>query len=88
MTGGPDMTGRPTAIEKESPMYRLMKSEKFTLDHLTSGLISFYRQTQVKHFRQFRSALGACEVANNNGRSRYYLLNESGQEFYGGTWID
>ena len=53
-------------------MYRLMKSEKFTLDHLTSGLISFYRQTQVKHFRQFRSALGACEVANNNGRSRYY----------------
>lgn len=69
-------------------MYRLMKSEKFTLDHLTSGLISFYRQTQVKHFRQFRSALGACEVANNNGRSRYYLLNESGQEYYGGTWID
>jgi hypothetical protein len=88
MTGGPDMTGRPTAIEKESPMYRLMKSEKFTLDHLTSGLISFYRQTQVKHFRQFRSAMGAYEVANNNGRSRYYLLNESGQEYYGGTWID
>ena len=88
MTGCPDMTGRTTAIEKESPMYRLMKSEKFTLDHLTSGLISFYRQTQEKHFRQLRSALGACEGANNNGRSRCYLLNESGQEYYGGTWID
>jgi len=69
-------------------MYRLMKSEKFTLDHLTAGLGSFYRQTQVKHFPQFRPALGACEVANNSGRSRYYLLNELGQEYFGGTWVD
>ena len=69
-------------------MYRLMKSEKFTLEHLTSGLTSFYRQTQIDHFQQFRSALGACEVANNHGRSRYYVLNESGQEYYSGTWID
>jgi hypothetical protein len=64
-------------------MYRLMKSEKFTLDHLTS-----YRQTQVKCFGRLRAALGACEVANNGGASRHYLLNESGQEYYGGTWID
>lgn len=69
-------------------MYRLMKSQKFTLDHLTSGLISFYRQTQVKHFRQLRSALGACAAVNKNGTSRHYLLNESGQEYYGGAWID
>jgi hypothetical protein len=69
-------------------MYRLMKSEKFTLDHLTSGLISFYRQTQVKHCQQFRPALCACEVANNSGRSRYYLLNELGQVYFSGTWID
>jgi hypothetical protein len=69
-------------------MYRLMKSEKFIMDHLTSGLISFYRQTQVKHFPLFRSALGAYEVANNNSKSRYYLLNGSGQEYFGGTWID
>ena len=69
-------------------MYRLMKSEKFTLGHPTSGLASSYRQTPVKHFQQFRTALCACEVANNSGRSRYYLLNESGQEYYGGTWID
>ena len=63
-------------------MYRLMKSETFTLDHLTSRLVSSYRRTQVEHFQQLRSALGACEVANNNGRSRYQLLNESGQEYY------
>lgn len=69
-------------------MYRLMKSEKFTLDHLTSGLVSFYRQTQVTHFQQFSPALCACELANNSGRSRYYLLNETGQEYYRGTWID
>jgi hypothetical protein len=65
-----------------------MKSEKFTLDHLTSGLVSFYRQTQVKCFVRLHAALGACEVANNGGGSRYYLLNECGQEYYGGTWID
>jgi hypothetical protein len=69
-------------------MYRLMKSEKFTLEHLTSGLTSFYRQTEIDQFQQFRFALGACEDANNHGKSRYYLLNESGQEWYGGTWID
>ena len=69
-------------------MYRLMKSEKFTLDHLTSGLVSFYRQTQVKCFERLHAALGACEVANNGGGPRYYLLNECGQEYYGGTWID
>lgn len=69
-------------------MYHLMKSEKVTLDHLTSGLVSFYRQTQGKHFARFRAGLGACEVANNAGGSRHYLLNESGQEYSGGTWID
>jgi len=68
-------------------MYRLMKSQKFPLDQ-PSGLISSYRQTRVKHFRKFRSALGACKVANNDNLSRYYLLNELGQEYYGGTWID
>jgi len=69
-------------------MYRLMKSEKFTLEHLTSGLRSYYRQTPVEHFQQLRSALDACVVANNDGRSRHYVLNASGQEYYGGTWID
>jgi len=69
-------------------MYHLMKSEKFTLDHLVSGLMSSYRQTEIGHFQQFCAALGACEVANKKGKTRYYVLNESGQEYYDGTWID
>ena len=69
-------------------MYHLMKSEQFTLDHVISGLLSTYRNTAVCHFRQFRAALGACEVANNKDRSRYYVLNESGQEYCDGIWID
>ena len=86
MTDGPDRASNSS--DKDLSMYRLMKSEKFTLDHLTSGLVSFYRQTQVKRLGRLRAALGACEVANNAGGPRYYLLNESGQEYYGGTWID
>jgi hypothetical protein len=69
-------------------MYRLMKSEKFTLDHALSGLMSLYRQTEMGHFEQFPAAHVACEVANNKGESRYYVLNGSGQEYYDGTWID
>jgi hypothetical protein len=69
-------------------MYRLMKSEKPTPVHANSGLVSFYRQTQVERFQQFPSALRACGVANDGGLPRHYLLNESGQEYYGGTWID
>jgi len=69
-------------------MYRLMKSEKFTLDDAVSGLVSSYRQTEIGHFEKFRAAHHACEVANNDGWSRCYVINESGQEYYGHTWID
>ncbi len=69
-------------------MYRLMKSEKFTLEHLSSGLLSFYRQVQVKRFERLRTALCACEVANNSGGPRYYLLNDCGQEYFGGRWVE
>ena len=69
-------------------MYRLMKSEKFTLNHVVSGYLSSYRQSEVNHFQKFRHAHEACEHANNNGRSHYYVLNDSGQEYYDGTWID
>ena len=69
-------------------MYRLMKSEKYTFDHVTAGLMSTYRQTEIDHFMQFRTANEACELANNNTGSHYYVLNESGQEYYGGNWID
>ena len=69
-------------------MYRLMKSQKYTVDHAISGVMSSYRHTQVDHFRQFRPALAACEAANNEERSCCYVLNVAGQEYYDGTWID
>jgi hypothetical protein len=69
-------------------MYRLMKSEKFTLDHLDSGSRSLYRQIQVSQFQRFSAALTACGAANDNIGSRHYVLNESGKEYFKCTWID
>ncbi len=69
-------------------MYRLMKSKQVTLDHPISGLMSSYRQIQVAQFQKFGAALRACEVANNKGTSRHYVLNEMGEEYYDGAWID
>ncbi|MFC1603366.1 hypothetical protein ACFL3U_07340 [Pseudomonadota bacterium] len=77
-----------TSHEKDALMYRLMKSEKFTLDHVVSGSNLLYRQTQVTQFLRFSAALTACEAANDKVGSRHYVLNASGKEYYGGIWID
>lgn len=70
-------------------MYRLMRSEKFTLDHVVSGLMSSYRQTEIGHYERFPAAHAACELANGKGsRCRHYVVNASGKEYYHGTWID
>ena len=69
-------------------MYHLLKSEKFTIDHALSGLMSLYGQIEIDCFQQFNSALQACEAANNKGMSRFYILNKSGQEYYNGSWIE
>lgn len=69
-------------------MYRLMKSEKYTVDDRISGPMSSYRQREVGQFQQFHKALEACILANNKGRSRYYVLDETGQEYYDGSWIE
>jgi hypothetical protein len=69
-------------------MYRLMKSEKTTLNHDISGSMSSYRQIEVDHFQQFCTALEACNAANKTGIYQYYVLNDSGQEYFNETWID
>lgn len=69
-------------------MYHLMKSEKFTLEHSASGRMSLYRQTEIGHYDKLTAARKACEFANSNGNPRCYVVNESGQEYYEGTWID
>jgi len=69
-------------------MYRLMKSAKLTLDHLASGPMSSYRHSLVAYFFQSCTALAACKAANQQDSPRHYVLNESGQEYFRGTWID
>ena len=69
-------------------MYCLMKSEKITLDHMICGSMFSRHQIQIGQFRDFNKSLAACEAANNANGSFYYLLNESGKEYYEDDWID
>ncbi len=69
-------------------MYRLMMSEKPKIDFMEHGSMSTYRQTEVDHFTHFSTALEACNLANIKSESRFYVLNESGKEYYGFSWID
>jgi hypothetical protein len=73
---------------KESPMYRLMKSENTHRNNMSSGVMSSYRQTEVDHFMDFIDALEACKFANIKSKSRFYVLDESGKEYYDSAWID
>jgi len=82
--------GKEIVIKKdvELPMYHLMKSEKFSIVYATSGLVSAYRQIEIDHFQQFSSALRACDDANHEASSRFYIRNQAGQEYYDGSWIE
>lgn len=69
-------------------MYRLMKSEKYTLDHSVSGPMSSYLHIQLNQFPQLDAALVACQIANAESGRCHYVLNASGKEYYEGVWID
>jgi len=69
-------------------MYRLMKSVRLVLQHATLGPMLSYRHSLVSHYLQSQAAVAACNTANRRGPHRYYVLNESGQEHYQGSWID
>jgi hypothetical protein len=47
-----------------------------------------YRHIQVDQFQQLNLALNACEVANDAAGLHHYILNDSGEEYYKGVWID
>ena len=85
---GPRPPGLSNLLNGTQEMYRLMRSEKFTLDHVVSGLMSSHRQTKIGHYERFPAAQAACELANGKGRRRHYVVNDSGQEYDNGTWID
>jgi hypothetical protein len=69
-------------------MFSLMKSEKRTPDHTAAGQLSIYRQSEIGQFQTIRAARVACELANSDGISCCYVVNESGQEYYNGHWTD
>ena len=69
-------------------MYRLMKSQKITLDHMICGSMFSSRQIQVSQFRDFKKALAACTAANSTVESFYYILNDLDKEYYKDAWID
>ncbi len=50
--------------------------------------MSSCRQFAVMQFERFLKALAACDSANNGNESHHYILNETGQEYFNGTWFD
>ena len=68
-------------------MYTLMKSEKTKPDNRVTGPQA-YKQKIVANYAVFREAVEACDSANRQSKARHYVMNDSGKEYYGDTWID
>ncbi len=68
-------------------MYSLMRSERILLDHVLSGPLVSYRQKEISRFREFQAAITARQAAPEEIDAGYYILNDLGQEYFGGTWI-
>jgi len=68
-------------------MYKLMKSERFVLEHIVGGSMVAYRHQEIRRFQKFLTAFVACEMANERTAVQHYILNGNGQEYYAGTWI-
>jgi hypothetical protein len=68
-------------------MYTLMRPEQTKLESRAPGSRA-YEQHKVGQYADFDVALDACDQANREHTSRYYLMNDSGKEFYNGSWID
>ena len=68
-------------------MYTLMKSEKTNPGQNMPGPRG-YQQQEVATYVVFDEAVAACDRANGQHESRYYVMNDSGKEYYADTWID
>ncbi|MET0122404.1 MAG: hypothetical protein ABW124_15305 [Candidatus Thiodiazotropha sp. 6PLUC9] len=79
---------QPHFLAKDRYFYRLMKCEMIANDLQVSGFGAVYRQILMSQFHPFSDALAACGAASDTVGSRHYVLNQSGKEYYGSTWID
>jgi hypothetical protein len=68
-------------------MYTLMKSEQTMLGRPAPGSSCAYDQIEVAQYVDFDDAIAASDAANLARKSRYYVMNGSGKEYYNGTWI-
>lgn len=68
-------------------MYRLMRSEP--TDHWNKASdLRAYDQEEVARYSDFEKAVAACDEANRQGGARHYVIDDSGMEYYAGSWID
>ena len=47
-----------------------------------------FEQKEVSQYVIFDEAVAACDKANRVLKARHYVMNDSGKEYYGDTWID
>jgi len=68
-------------------MYTVMKSERTALGRPAPGSSCAYDQIEVAQYADFDDAIEASDAANLALKSRHYVMNGSGREYYNGTWI-
>ena len=77
----------PALTIGENKMYRLLKSEKFRLEHPTGRPSTLFRQKEIEQFRALVDATSACKIANETADARHYVLDGAGREYYAGSWV-
>jgi hypothetical protein len=68
-------------------MYTLMKCRRSKAGRPAPGASSAYVQVEVAQYADFDDAITARDTANISLAARHYVMNDSGREYYDGTWI-
>lgn len=68
-------------------MYTLVKSERTKVGRFVPGSSCAYDQIKVAEYANLDEAVTARDEANLALKSRHYLMNDSGREYYNGIWI-
>jgi hypothetical protein len=71
----------------QKQMYTLMKCKRSKAGRPAPGASSAYVQVEVAQYADFDDAITARDTANISLAARHYVMNDSGREYYDGTWI-